>query len=48
MDHTIEHSNENSRRMSNALLDGLVALTGLTIATGSFFHNEIVLWWLGA
>lgn len=37
-----------NRHISPSLRDGLIALTGLTVAVGSFFNRDITLWWLGA
>lgn len=48
MQHINEYSNATSQRMTPALLDGLVTLSGLAIAIGSFFHAEIMIWWAGA
>ena len=34
--------------MNNSLLDGMVTMAGLAIATGGFFYTEIMMWWAGA
>jgi len=34
-------------RMTTALRDGLITLSGLAVATGGFFYEEIAMWWLG-
>lgn len=35
-------------RKTAALVDGVIMLAGLTVAVGSIFNSEIVMWWLGA
>ncbi len=35
-------------QITPSLRDGLITISGLTVAMGSFFHREIMLWWLGA
>ncbi|MEJ2407166.1 MAG: hypothetical protein P8171_23360 [Candidatus Thiodiazotropha sp.] len=46
---TTQNETDASRiRRTPALLDGLITLSGLVIATGSFFNAEITMWWLGA
>lgn len=34
-------------RMTSALRDGLITLSGLAVATGGFFYEEIAMWWSG-
>jgi len=34
-------------RMTTALRDGIITLSGLAVATGGFFYEEIAMWWLG-
>jgi len=48
MQNTSAQSTVNKPRMTPALLDGVVTLSGLAIAIGSFFHAEIMIWWAGA
>lgn len=43
-----QHSTLQTRKVTPALRDGLIAMAGLTVAMGSFFSGEITLWWLGA
>lgn len=48
MTSTHELNTINHHRKTPALLDGVVTLVGLLVATGGYFNSEIMMWWVGA
>jgi hypothetical protein len=48
MHNSTEQTHTANVRMTSALLDGLVTLSGLAIATAGYFYEEIMMWWVGA
>jgi len=47
-DTTPQNSTTLPLRMTSSLRDGLITMSGLSVAAGSFFYAEITMWWLGA